>query len=84
MKFIETELGINVVRKIVWSDLKCVLHWIASKKLMSVFVHNCLTEIRSQKFEFHYVSTKESYASILPISSYDKTNCIFSCTFRRL
>ena len=47
LKFVLTELPIQVTHKFVLIDSLCVLHWLQTKKPLSVFVTDRLSEIRS-------------------------------------
>ena len=52
-------------KKIIWTDSQCVLNWIKSMKLLSVFVQNRLKEITSdESIQFHYINTKENPADL--------------------
>ncbi|CAF1573915.1 unnamed protein product [Didymodactylos carnosus] len=65
LKFVEKELKIKIVKKYIWCDSKCVLYWIANKRLKSAFVENRLKEIRlCENTEFRYVSTTENPADL--------------------
>ena len=49
----------------LWSDSKCVLHWIRSTKPLSVFVSNRIREIRQcSDVSFHYIHTTHNPADI--------------------
>ncbi|CAF1418291.1 unnamed protein product [Didymodactylos carnosus] len=64
-KFVEKELKIKIVKKYIWCDSKCVLYWIANKRLKSAFVENRLKEIRlCENTEFRYVSMTENPADL--------------------
>lgn len=66
VKYVETELKLFSVKKILWSDAKCVLYWIKNDKPKPVFVENRLKEIRQSNVdEFRYVPTKENPADLL-------------------
>lgn len=65
MKFVQKHLNITIYGKILWTDSQCVLHWIETKKTLSIFVENRLKEIRSQiDIFFKYVSSKENPADV--------------------
>jgi len=56
--FIVKKLRIEILEKILWSDSQCVLHWLKSCKPLSVFVVNCIKEIRSEKdIIFRYIAS---------------------------
>ena len=44
-KFVTKELRLKIARKIIWTDSQCVLHWLKTKKPLSVFIENCIEEI---------------------------------------
>ena len=65
LNFVAKELNRVVLRKVIWTDSKCVLWWITSNKLLEVFVENRLKEIRaSPNTEFRYVPTAENPADL--------------------
>lgn len=65
LKFVKAELGIPIKRCLVWTDSKCVLHWLRSVKLMTVFVSNRVKEINSHSGnEFRYVPTDKNPADL--------------------
>ncbi len=65
MDFVARRLNIKFKRKFLWSDSKCVLFWIHSRKTMPVFVENRLQEIRSHtNIEFRYVPTSMNPADL--------------------
>ena len=65
LNFVSKELGLTDNRRIVWTDSQCVLNWIKTKKPLSVFVQNRITEIKqSNDLEFWYIYTKENPADM--------------------
>ena len=44
--FLVKELGVNVSKQILWSDSQCVLHWLKTRKPLSLFVENRVKEER--------------------------------------
>ena len=65
MSFVETQLKLTFSEKILWTDSQCVLHWIKTEKLLTVFVENRLREIRKHSdIEFQYVSTRDNPVDI--------------------
>ena len=54
-----------VCKENLWTDSQCVLNWIKTKKPLSVFLRNRLTEItREKNVEFRYIHTKENPADL--------------------
>ncbi|VDM94472.1 unnamed protein product [Onchocerca ochengi] len=50
---------------IVWSDSRCVLHWIKNhSRLLPKFVQNRIEEIRKAKFTFRYIPSENNPADI--------------------
>jgi hypothetical protein len=64
-KFILQELDLPIDKVYVWTDSKCVLHWLCSKKVLTVFVRNRINEIRSDnRLQFRYVPTDQNPADL--------------------
>ena len=65
LNFVSKELGFTDNRQIVWTDSQCVLNWIKTKKPLSVFVQNRITEIKQNNdLEFRYIYKKENPADM--------------------
>ena len=65
LKFVLKEFGLESTQIIIWADSKCILNWLKSKKLLSVFVKNRITEITSEKnVEFRYINTNDNPADL--------------------
>ena len=65
LKFVQRELHIPISSKVLWTDSQCVLHWLQSKKPLSVFVTNRLREIKSlEGVSIRYVPTEENPADL--------------------
>ena len=65
LKFVSKELKLEGTKITVWTDSQCVLNWIKTKKPLSVFLRNRLTEItREKNVEFRYIHTKENPADL--------------------
>ena len=65
LKFVSKELKLENIKITAWTDSQCALNWIKTKKSLSVFVRNILTEISSEKnLEFRYIHTKENPADL--------------------
>ena len=63
--FIVKELGIEISERILWSDSQCVLHWLRTKKPLSVFVENRIKEILKEKdITFQYIASNQNPADI--------------------
>ena len=45
--FVKKHLDLPTPKTILWTDSQCILHWLETKKLLSVFVKNRLKEIRN-------------------------------------
>ena len=59
--FLVKELGMNVSKRILWSDSQCVLHWLKTKKPLSVFVENRVKEILVEKdISTRYIFSEEN------------------------
>ena len=65
LKFMSKELKLENTKITVWTDSQCVLNWIKTKKPLSVFVRNRVTEItREKNVEFRYIYTRENPADL--------------------
>ena len=50
---------------ILWTDSKCVLHWLQSKKMISDFIQRRVNEIKSSgNTDFRYVATHDNPGDI--------------------
>ena len=50
---------------ILWTDSKCVLHWLQSKKMISDFIQRRVDEIKSSgNTDFRYVATHDNPGDI--------------------
>ena len=55
VNFVTKELRLKISERILWTDSQCVLHWLKTKKPLSIFVENSLKEIKLEKdVSFHY------------------------------
>ena len=61
-----TKIGEYQNNRMDWLAMcKCILNWIKTKKSLSVFVRNILTEITSEKnVEFRYIHTNDNPADL--------------------
>ena len=58
IKFVTKILRLKIARKILWTDSQCMLHWLKTKKPLSIFIENRIEEIKSERdVIFHYVAT---------------------------
>lgn len=65
VKFVESQLKIQVEGIDLFTDSQCVLKWLRSQKDLSVFVRNRVKEINSHgDITFHYVKSNENRADI--------------------
>ena len=65
LKFVREQIKLPVYQSYLWTDSQCVLHWINSKKPLSVFVKNRVKEINdSTGISISYVPSKENPADI--------------------
>ena len=65
LKFVLKEFGLESTQIIIWTDSKCVLNRLKSKKHLSVFVKNRITEITNEKnVEFRYINTNDNPADL--------------------
>lgn len=54
--FVVRELRLNISERFLWTDSQCVLHWLKTKKPLSVFVDNRIKEIKQQQnMTFRYI-----------------------------
>ena len=61
LRFMQSQLHRPVDTLHLWSDSRCVLFWLTSRKSMSRFVENRLKEIRSHdQLTFQYVPYRGS------------------------
>ena len=59
LKFVLKELKLENTKITVWIDAQCVLNWIKTKKPLSVFVQNRLTEISREKMSSSAISIQK-------------------------
>ena len=65
LKFVETELKLEIAQKLMWVDSQCVLYWLDSNKPLSICIENRVNEIKElNNICFHYISTKENPADM--------------------
>ena len=63
--FVVHELRLNISERILWTDSQCVLHWLKTKKPLSVFVDNRIKEIRQQPdMKFRYIASSHNPADL--------------------
>ena len=64
LKFVENQLHLPVMSKILYTDSQCVLHWMQTAKPLPVFITNRLKEIKKcEGISFSYVPSKENPAT---------------------
>ena len=49
LNVVQDQLQLPVEKKFLWTDKQCVLHWIMSKKPLTIFVQNRVKEITEKK-----------------------------------
>ena len=65
LNFVTKQLHKPIKKRVLWSDSQCVLKWMKTEKLLSVFVRNRINEIQKQDdVEFRYINTKENPADL--------------------
>ena len=65
LKFVENQLHLPVMSKILYTDSQCVLHWMQTAKPLPVLITNRLKEIKEcEGISFNYVPSKENPADI--------------------
>ena len=65
LKFVEKSLQLKMKEMILWTDSKCVLHWLRSKKMLSSFIQRRGNEIKSNgSIDFRYVATHDNPGDI--------------------
>ena len=73
LKFVTSELRLQLTSTIVFTDSMCVLHWLQSQKPLSVFVTNRLKEIKSlEETIFKHVSSEDNPADLATRGKYPK------------
>jgi len=65
LKFVTKELHVEVAHTFLFTDSLCVLHWLVTKKPLSVFVTNRLREITAlEGVRFRHIPSEENPADI--------------------
>ncbi|XP_078334132.1 uncharacterized protein LOC144625796 [Crassostrea virginica] len=65
LHFVESQLKLKISEKILWTDSQCVLHWMKTRKPLTVFVENRVKEIRgSSDLNLQYVASADNPADI--------------------
>ena len=62
--FVKNHLDPPIPKTILWTDSQCVLHWLKTKKLLSVFVENRLKEIRNGNITMPFVISEDNPADL--------------------
>ena len=64
-KFIVKELGLEISEKILFSDSQCVLHWLKTRKPLSLFIENRVKEILNERdTTFRYIESAQNPADV--------------------
>ena len=66
LNFIQKQMKLHKnIERMLWTDSKCVLHWIKNKDGKSVFVKNRVEEILAESnISFRYINTKDNPADL--------------------
>ena len=64
LKYIRTQLDLDIHKVYLWTDSKCVLSWIKRREIKDRFVKNRVIEINSFSMDVRYVNTSENPADI--------------------
>ena len=62
--FVASELRIASLKRILWTDSTCVLHWLKTRKPLPVLVDNRIKEVLKANISFHYVPSNENPADL--------------------
>ena len=63
--FLQQQLQMTLSAQVLWTDAKCVLHWLKSTKDLSIFVSNRIHEIRdTPNLQCRYVPTVDNPADL--------------------
>ncbi|XP_065180222.1 uncharacterized protein LOC135810660 [Sycon ciliatum] len=63
--FLLEQLHVRISSTTLWTDSKCVLHWLASTRDLALFVQNRIAELRSHKsLAYRYVPTSANPADL--------------------
>ena len=63
INFVTSELKLLIVKRVLFTDSECVLHWIKATKQLLVFIQNRIDEIRMEEDHiFGYVSSVQNPA----------------------
>ena len=63
--YLSKEMKFHFTKRILWTDSKCVLMWLRTQRILTVFVENRLKELKATKdLEFRYVPTSDNPADI--------------------
>ncbi|VDM95969.1 unnamed protein product, partial [Onchocerca ochengi] len=64
-RFVIKQLGLEATAVTLWSDSKCVIHWIQNhSKLLPRFIKNRVEEIRDANFLFRYIPSEHNLVDI--------------------
>ena len=78
IKFVTKELKL---RRILWPDSQCMLHWLKTKKPLSVFIENHIEEIKSEKDVIFAMLLQITTLQLLllEVSQY-RISCVLRCS----
>ena len=62
--FVKKHLDLPTPKTILWTDIQCILHWLKTKKLLSVFVEHRLKEIRNGNIRLRFVISEGNTADL--------------------
>ncbi|VDK63835.1 unnamed protein product [Onchocerca ochengi] len=64
-QFVIKQMDLEHSEVIIWSDSRCILHWIKNhSRLLPKFVQNRTEEIRKAKFAFRYIPSENNPADV--------------------
>jgi len=63
--FIAKELKLSSLRRILWTDSTCVLHWLKTNKPLPTFVENRVKEVlKESDVNFRYIPSDQNPADL--------------------
>ena len=62
--FVKKHLDLPTPKTILWTDAQCILHWLKTKKLLSVSVEIRLKEIKNGNISLRFVISEDNLADL--------------------